>query len=102
MAKLDSVQTAIMKATIQATTVAEMALKEADRRHVTGTSLANAGDVYRPRHGRSALRQPPFEKEKALNKYVELLNFEMKVMNILETKAYGLNDEDKVPIIKTG
>ena len=36
----------------------------------------------------------------AQERYVELLNFEMKVMNILETKAYLLINEEKVPVIK--
>ena len=30
--------------------------------------------------------------------YVELLNFEMEVANVLQTKVYDLNDEEKVPI----
>ena len=34
------------------------------------------------------------------DRYVELLNFEMEVMNILEKKAYEITDEDKVPAIK--
>ena len=29
-----------------------------------------------------------------------ILNFEMEVMNILETKTYKLIDEEKVPVIK--
>ena len=32
--------------------------------------------------------------------YVELFNFEMEVANVLQVKAYDLNDEDKVTIIK--
>ena len=32
--------------------------------------------------------------------YVELLNFEIEVTNILQTRTYELNDEVKVPIIK--
>ena len=37
---------------------------------------------------------------KAPDRYVELLNFEMEVANILQPKAYDLNDEEKVSIIK--
>ena len=32
--------------------------------------------------------------------YVKLMNFEMEVMNILETSVYELTDEEKVPVIK--
>ena len=34
------------------------------------------------------------------NRYVELINFKMAFKNILETKAYELSEEDKVPGIK--
>ena len=37
---------------------------------------------------------------KAPDRYLELLKCEMEVANILQTKAYDLNDEDKVPITK--
>ena len=32
--------------------------------------------------------------------YVELLNFELEVTNILETRAYKISDKEEVPIIK--
>ena len=35
-----------------------------------------------------------------LDMYVKLMNFEMEVTNILETKAYKLIDEEKVPVIR--
>ena len=31
--------------------------------------------------------------------YIELLNFEMEVMNILQTKVYYLNNKEQAPII---
>ena len=34
------------------------------------------------------------------DRYTELINFEMEVTNILEMKAYELNDEEKVTVIK--
>ena len=37
---------------------------------------------------------------KALDKYMELLNFEMEVANMLQAEVYDLNEEGKVPIIK--
>ena len=46
-------------------------------------------------HSRPALRQTAFYW-KAPDKYIELSNFEMKVTDILYTRAYELNDEEKV------
>ena len=45
--------------------------------------------------------QPAFDG-KAQDRFVELLNFEVEVAMVLQAKACDLNDEDKVPIIKTG
>ena len=90
-------QTAITQAAIQAATVAVKVLKEQDIGPTTGTNVANTEEAHRPRHGRPALRQPTFNW-KAPDKYAELLNFEMEVLNILYTRAYELNDEEKVPI----
>ena len=59
-----------------------MALKDADIRPTSGTITANVGEVDRSRHGRPVLRQLSFNL-KALDKYSELLNLEMEVMNIL-------------------
>ena len=61
--------------------------------------MANVGDMHRPRHGSLALRQPVFDW-KAPDRNIELLNFEMEVTNILQTRAYELNDVERVPIIK--
>ena len=36
----------------------------------------------------------------AQHRYVELLNFKMELINILETKAYEFTDEEKVSVIK--
>ena len=34
------------------------------------------------------------------DRHVELLNFEIEVKNILETKAYDLTNKEKLPLIK--
>ena len=34
------------------------------------------------------------------DRYVKLLNFQLEMMNILETRAYEINDEERIPIIK--
>ena len=36
------------------------------------------------------------------DRYFELMNFEMKVTNILEMKACKLADEEKVPVVGNG
>ena len=78
---------------------AVMAKKEADAEYPSGTNTASSGEAHRHRHGRPALRQPSFNWN-VPNKYVELLCFEMEVMNILQTKTYKLTVEGKVPMIK--
>ena len=40
--------------------------------------MANMGEVYRPRHGGPALRQPALNL-KAQDEYIQLLNIEMEV-----------------------
>ena len=37
---------------------------------------------------------------KAPDRYVELLNFEMEIANVLQAELYDLSEEGKVPIIK--
>ena len=95
MVKSEAIQKAIMKATIQTATAAAKALEEADTRPNSGTSTAKIGEAHRPRHSRSALRQVSFNW-KTLDRYVELLNFEMEVTDILQTRTYELNDEQSI------
>ena len=44
-------------------------------------------------------RKPSFNWN-AQDRYIELLNFKIKVMNIPKTKTYELTDEEKVPVTK--
>ena len=50
-------------------------------------------------NGGLALEKPSFNWS-AQDRYVELLNFEMEVTNILKAKAYELTDEEKVLVMK--
>ena len=59
--------------------------------------MANSGESQWQRQGRPDLEKPSFNGN-VHDRYVKLLNFEMVVMNILETKVYELNDEEKVQI----
>ena len=45
------------------------------------------------------MKQPTFDWI-AKDKYIELKNFEMEVMNILMTNKYSLRKTENVPIIK--
>ena len=53
----------------------------------------------RQRHVRPVLEKPSFDWD-SQDRYVKLMNFEMKVMNILETRVYEITDEEKVPLIE--
>ena len=57
-------------------------------------------EFHRPRQGRPSLSQLAFDW-KAPDRYLEWLNFKMEEAYILQMKTYNLNDEEKVPIIKT-
>ena len=98
MAESEAIQTAVTQVAIQAATVA-VVLREADTGPTSGAIMANAGEACRQKHGRPALKQPLFN-EKAPGKYAELLSFEMKVTNILQTRTYKLNDERESPYHK--
>ena len=69
---------------IQTATTTVMLLREPGARSRSSTNTASLREVHRKRHGRPALKQPPF----------------MEVTNILKTKMYNLTDEEQVPIIK--
>ena len=45
------------------------------------------------------LEKPTFNWD-MLDSYVRLLNFQLEVMNILETKAYEINNEERILVIK--
>ena len=60
--------------------------------------LYKAREPQRQRHGEPALKHPSFNWT-AQDRYSEVCNIEMKVMNFLETKAYELTDEEKAHII---
>ena len=64
-----------------------MALRDAHAEPTSDVSMASVGETHRHRYGRQALRQPSFDW-KAPDKYVELLNFEIEVVNILQTRTY--------------
>ena len=78
MVESEAIQTAVTQAGIQAATVAQMELREADAGPTSGTSMAKVGEVHRHRNGRPALRELAFNW-KAPDTCVEILSFEMEV-----------------------
>ena len=89
-----------MQAAIQAAMAAVTALRKVDTGPVSGTSTPSAGEACRHRHGVPNVRQESSDL-KAPDIYVGHLDFEIEVMNILQTRMHELIYEDKVPIIKT-
>ena len=94
-------KTAIMQAAIQPATVAVRMMQEADQTNEPPMRRNSPEECHRQRQAGLTLRQPTVDW-KAPDKYVELLNFKLEVANILQIKAYDLNDEEKVAIIKNG
>ena len=86
MAETEAIQTTVMQVAIQAATVAVTMLR-ADAGAASGASMANEREAYKQRHGQPPLRQPSFDWN-APDKHVELLSFEVEVINILYTKMY--------------
>ena len=50
-------------------------------------------------HGGTKLEKPKFNWDPQ-DRYTVLLNFELKVRNILQPKAYEISNEEDVPVIK--
>ena len=71
---------------------AVMVMIEADAGTTSDANLVNSGEAYRHRHGGQALRQPSFNWN-VLDRYVDLLSFEIEVINILQTTIYELNEK---------
>ena len=67
-----------------------------------GPHLAWTVNLRKPqqhRHGGLTLEKPLLNSN-VQDRYDELLNFEMEVTNILETKAYKFTHEEKITVIK--
>ena len=84
---------------MQAVTAVMMALRDTDETSCPATT-ATLTEPQRQKHGRQALERPLFNWN-AQDRFIELLNIELEVMNILERNTYDLTDEEKVPVIKS-
>ena len=61
----------------------------------------NHTEPHRHRHSGQALIKLAFNCSMK-DRYTYLRNFEMEVINVLETKAYVLLEEERVPVLKNG
>ena len=83
---------------MQGATVVVMTFRENE----TGpqpTTIRNQWENQRQRNEGLVLEKSRFNRN-ALDRYVELLNFQLEVMNILESRVYEINDEERRPVIK--
>ena len=78
MVQAEAIQSEVTKAAIQG-----------DAGAISGANTVNPREVHRQRHGGPAVKQLSFNLN-APGKYVELVNFEVEVTNILQTKMYRL------------
>ena len=99
MANSEEIQAAITQATIRVATMALRAMREADSLAKPHTRRSILEENQRPRQAGPIMSQPGFSW-KVPDRYVELLNFEMGVANVLQSEAYDFSEERKVPIIK--
>ena len=101
MEECEAIQVTVNQAVTQGATAVVKVLREGDAGPNQAQVVQVKGRWQRQRHGRPALKQHLFSWN-ATDMYLELINFEMKVTNILQTKTYELTEEEKVPIIKNG
>ena len=88
MRESEGIQAKVNHVLIQTFTVAVMVLWEADVEPRSYASTPISREVHRQKHVRSGPKQPSFNWN--VTKYVDLLNLEMEVTNILKTKTYEL------------
>ena len=89
-------QVVIMQATIQAGAVVVRTIRKADQPAKMTYQKKHPRRAAQPRQARPMLIQSAFNL-KAPDRYVEILNFEMEVSDVPQTKVYDLNDEEKDP-----
>ena len=87
MSNSEDLQAAIMEVTLDiATAAAVRPMREADPSTEPHTRRRSSEEPHNPRQATLMLSQPAFNW-KALDRYVELLNFEMEVTNVSKQKC---------------
>ena len=98
MAEYEGIQVIVYQAAIQVVTAVMMVLRDTDA-GPWPSATASLRESKRQIHSGLAIEKPSFSWN-VQGKYTELLVFEIEDTNILETDAYELTDEEKVPVIK--
>ena len=94
MANSEEMQAAIMQVAIKAATAMVRVMRKADPPAKPHSIRNTPEECCRP-----MMSQPAFNW-KMPDRYVEVLNFEMEVENVVQAEMYDLSEEGKVPIIK--
>ena len=92
-------QAVIVQAAIEAVMAAIRAMVEADPPTEPHTRRSSPEEPHRPRWAGTVLRQPAFNW-KGPDRYVELLNFEMEIAKVLQTRVHDVSDKEHVPMVK--
>ena len=82
----------------QTATVVMMAFRDTETGLLPAT-MQNLWETQRQRNEGLVLGKPWFNWDMP-DRFVKLLNFQLKMTNILEIRAYEINDEDRIPVIK--
>ena len=97
MADSESIKEIVNQVAVQEAATVMMVFRDTD----TGFLLASTPNQHknqRQRHGGLVLEKLRFNLG-IPDRYVELLNFQLEVINILETRAYEVNDKEWIPFI---
>ena len=97
MVESEDIQAIVNQVAVKAVTAVMVALRDTDAGPRTATNTASLRELPRQRHGTPALEKPSFNWN-THDRYIELLNFEKEVMNILEAKHMKLIKK-KTPVI---
>ena len=100
MADSACIKEIVNQAAVHAATLVMMAFRDTQTGPQPAT-LQNQWKTQRQRNGGLALEKPRFNCD-MLDRYVGLLNFQLEVTNILETRTYEINDEERIPVKKVG
>ena len=98
MPNFESIKEIVIQAAMQAATAVIMAFRDTE----TGpwpVRTPNQWENQRQRNGGLVLEKPRFVWDVS-DSYVKLLNFQLEAMNILETRAFEINDEERMQVTK--
>ena len=77
----------------------EVSVGKAEQRGLWPATMPNWLENQRQRNRGFVLMKPIFNRHTP-DRYVKLLNFQLEVINILQTRKYGINEEERIPVTK--